>query len=149
MLKLVILRFCRNVYWDGLFSQNPPIYDLLDKKNAEEKPDQIWVIQINPKKRSYKPTSPEDIEDRRNELAGNISLKHELHFIESLNKFIDDLPKESKYTSKYKLIEVKPPIEMTKEDLPVASKWKLDPQFIRDMMAYGEKEAGKFLAELT
>ncbi len=138
-----------NVYWDGLFSQNPPISDLLDKKNAEEKPDQIWVIQINPKKRSNKPTSPEDIEDRRNELSSNISLMHELHFIESLNKLIDDLPEESKYTSKYKHIEIKPPIEMTKEDLPVASKWKLDPQFIQSMMAYGEEEAGKFLANLT
>ena len=31
------------VYWDGLFSQNPPIRELLDAE-----PDEIWVIQINP-----------------------------------------------------------------------------------------------------
>jgi len=138
-----------NVYWDGLFSQNPPIYDLLDKKNAKEKPDQIWVIQINPKNRTHKPTSPDAIEDRRNELAGNISLEHELNFIESINKLIEDLPEEKKYTSKYKHIEVKKPIVITKEDLPVASKWKLDPQFIHGMMAHGEKEAEKFLAKFT
>ena len=34
------------VYWDGLFSQNPPVRDLL----ATE-PDEIWVIQINAKER--------------------------------------------------------------------------------------------------
>src|SRR4029077_10624802 len=32
----------RGVYWDGLFSQNPPIRDLLAYH-----PDEIWVIQIN------------------------------------------------------------------------------------------------------
>jgi NTE family protein len=30
-------------YWDGLFSQNPPVRDLL-----EVEPDELWVIQINP-----------------------------------------------------------------------------------------------------
>ena len=138
-----------NVYWDGLFSQNPPIYDLLDKKNAEEKPDQIWVIQIDPQKRKHTPTSPKQIEDRRNELAGNISLNHEIHFIERINELVDDLPRNSKHKSKYKRIEVKPQIEMAIEDLPIASKWDLDPQFIRKMMAYGDREAGRFLAKLT
>ncbi len=135
-----------NVYWDGLFSQNPPIHDILDKKNASEKPDQIWVIRINPQKRSYEPKSPKEIEDRRNELAGNISLNHELHLIDTLNKLVDDLPKNSEYKKKYKRIEVpKPAIEMTKEDLPVASKGNLDPKFIREMMDDGWREAGRFL----
>ena len=31
------------VYWDGLFSQNPPVRELPD---AEPKPNEIWVIQI-------------------------------------------------------------------------------------------------------
>ncbi len=30
-------------YWDGLFSQNPPVRELL-----EAEPDELWVIQINP-----------------------------------------------------------------------------------------------------
>ena len=33
-------------YWDGLFSQNPPVRELTD-----EGPDEIWVIQINPRER--------------------------------------------------------------------------------------------------
>jgi NTE family protein len=36
------VRIGRSVYWDGLFSQNPPVRELLDAQ-----PDEIWVIQIN------------------------------------------------------------------------------------------------------
>ena len=38
------------LYWDGLFSQNPPVRDLLDAR-----PDEIWVVQINPQERSTEP----------------------------------------------------------------------------------------------
>ncbi len=37
------MRLDGGTYWDGLFSQNPPIKELTD-----ESPDEIWVIQINP-----------------------------------------------------------------------------------------------------
>ena len=33
-------------YWDGLFSQNPPVRELLDAQ-----PHALWVIQINPQQR--------------------------------------------------------------------------------------------------
>ena len=51
--------------WDGLFSQNPPVHDLLDTS-----PDELWVIQINPTARADEPRTILDITDRRNELAG-------------------------------------------------------------------------------
>ena len=37
------VRIGDGTYWDGLFSQNPPVRDLTDAR-----PDEIWVIQINP-----------------------------------------------------------------------------------------------------
>ena len=44
-------------FWDGLFSQNPPVHELLDAA-----PDELWVIQINPTARAEEPrrcwTSP-------------------------------------------------------------------------------------------
>ncbi len=43
------------MYWDGLFSQNPPVRDLPDAK-----PDEIWVLQINPTERRAEPTSMGD-----------------------------------------------------------------------------------------
>ncbi|MBA3636808.1 MAG: patatin-like phospholipase family protein [Rubrobacteraceae bacterium] len=37
------------VYWDGLFSQNPPIRDFMREfPDATTKPDEIWLIQIRP-----------------------------------------------------------------------------------------------------
>jgi NTE family protein len=63
-------------YWDGLFSQNPPVREL-----ADTAPDEIWVIQINAPERETEPTTVVEIADRRNELAGNLSLHQELHFI--------------------------------------------------------------------
>lgn len=52
------------MYWDGLFSQNPPVRELLDAG-----PDELWVIQINPRQRDTEPTTLAEIADRRNELS--------------------------------------------------------------------------------
>src|SRR5215210_5833104 len=57
------------IYWDGLFSQNPPVRELTD-----EGPDEIWVVQINPKELETEPKTVIEIVDRRNELSGNLSL---------------------------------------------------------------------------
>ena len=71
----------RGVYWDGLFSQNPPIHDLI-----EHQIDELWVIQINPSTCARVPTETHEILDRRNALAGNLSMEQELKFIEMLNR---------------------------------------------------------------
>lgn len=49
------VRLDGGTYWDGLFSQNPPIKDLTD-----EKPDEIWVIQINPSELEDEPRRGRD-----------------------------------------------------------------------------------------
>ena len=78
-------------YWDGLYSQNPPVRDLLDSPRKEEKPDEIWVVRINPQE-LYKLTPDmalEDIRDRENDLAGNLSLNQELDHILTINGWLD------------------------------------------------------------
>jgi NTE family protein len=135
------------VYWDGLFSQNPPVRELTDAK-----PDEIWIIQIDPERRAEEPRSMVDILDRRNELAGNLSLHQEIHFIEKINDLVDKLGEgESPETRRlripggkeYRPIEVRR-IEMLKE-LDFASKLDRSPSFIRGLMDYGEERAGAFL----
>jgi NTE family protein len=74
----------RGVYWDGLFSQNPPIHDLI-----EHEIDELWIIQINPSTSRRVPTETHEIMDRRNELSGNLSLEQELSFIAMLNRAIN------------------------------------------------------------
>jgi NTE family protein len=73
----------RGVYWDGLFSQNPPIHHLIDYQI-----DELWLVQINPSTCARVPTETHEILDRRNALAGNLSMEQELLFIETLNRGI-------------------------------------------------------------
>jgi NTE family protein len=132
------------LYWDGLFSQNPPVRELTDAK-----PDEIWVIQIDPESREEEPKSMVDILDRRNELAGNLSLYQEIHFIEKINELIDKLGEGERLRlpegKEYKPIRVRR-IEMLKE-LDFASKLDRSPSFIRGLMDYGEERAEEFLSQ--
>src|SRR5262245_61302 len=68
-------------YWDGLYSQNPPVREFLAGRTPANVPDEIWVIRINPQQWPYVPRSNKDIQDRQNELMGNMSLNKELDFI--------------------------------------------------------------------
>lgn len=74
------VRVGEGLYWDGLFSQNPPIRELTDLS-----PDELWIIRINPLARDTEPTSMEEIRERKNELSGNLSLQQEIRQIETIN----------------------------------------------------------------
>lgn len=126
----------KDVYWDGLFSQNPPVRELPDAH-----PNEIWVIQIDPETHDAEPKKMSNILDRRNELSGNLSLKQELYFIEKINEWVAD---GSLLNTKHQIIEVKR-IQMLR-DLDAESKLNRDPEFIRGLMSYGEKQAQEFLA---
>jgi len=132
-------------YWDGLFSQNPPVNELTD-----ESPDEIWVIQINPKELGTEPRTVAEIADRRNELSGNLSLHQELGFIEKIDQMLEEgrLVRDDKY--KQIVVRV---IEMSRSrfarSLGTASKLNRDPRFIEDLMSHGEAQAEEFLAALA
>ncbi len=76
--------------WDGLFSDNPPIDDLVRRGVVGEGnvPHELWVIKINPTKRSKIPVLPGEIADRRSQLEGNVSLFQNLKLVEVLNDLI-------------------------------------------------------------
>jgi len=125
-------------HWDGLFSQNPPIDDLMSVE-ASRKPDELWVIQINPQVREGEPSSLEEIADRRNELSGNISLNQELRVIERVNDWVEQgyLP-ESEFTK-----TAVRRIEMG-ETYHCSTKVDRRPSFIRELMELGERRATEF-----
>ncbi len=128
-------------HWDGLFSQNPPVDDLLTVP-AERKPEELWVIQINPQKRAGEPTTLEEIADRRNELSGNISLNQELRVVKRVNRWIEEghLP-ETDFT--------RTNVERIQLESPYSSSSKLDrtPEFIDDLIEFGEQKAAAFYGE--
>ncbi len=131
-------------YWDGLFSQNPPVRELIDAD-----PDEIWVIQINPRERDDEPRTIAEIADRRNELAGNLSLHQELHFIETIDRMLEE--GHLAPDGKYKPIVVRV-IELARsrlsQSLGAASKLNRDPEFIGDLIAHGEERAQEFFVAL-
>jgi len=132
-------------YWDGLFSQNPPVRELTD-----EGPDEIWVVQINPKELETEPKTVIEIADRRNELSGNLSLYQELHAIEKIDQLLERglLSADGKY--KHIVVRI---IELSRSrfsrSLGTASKLNRDPRFIEDLMSQGETQAEEFLAALA
>ena len=124
------------VYWDGLFSQNPPVRELPDAG-----PDAIWVVRINPVTRENEPTTVPEIADRRNELAGNLSLNQELFFIEKINELVCN---GALAGTKYRKIAVES--VALDRDLDTASKLDRSPRFLADLISLGEQRAGDFLA---
>src|SRR5262249_14607418 len=62
---------------DALFTPTPPVREFTA---LEDPPDEIWVVQITPQRPNTEPRSMQEIVDRRNELAGNLSLGQELYF---------------------------------------------------------------------
>ncbi len=64
---------------------------LLDAPDPKDKPDEIWVVRINPQEQ-YGYASDvglEDIKDRENALAGNLALNQELDHIDTINRWIE------------------------------------------------------------
>lgn len=132
-------------YWDGLFSQNPPVRELVDAR-----PDEIWVIQINPTQVDSEPRPPIDIADRRNELSGNLSLHQELRFIEKIDQLLEEgaLARDGQYrTIVVRVIELSR--ARRSSALGVVSKLDRDPSFIAGLIAHGEERAEEFLAALA
>ena len=74
-------------YWDGLFSDNPPVKELIRAifVGGENVPDEIWVIQIDPTTVESLPKTNSQIFDRRNQMEGNVSLMQSLDFVEFCN----------------------------------------------------------------
>jgi NTE family protein len=139
------VRIDGGAYWDGLFSQNPPIREFLSGVENAAKPDEIWIIQINPDARDREPTLLREIEDRRNELSGNVSLRQELDFVQRVNDWLEAqwLPPH-----RFKRIHVRT-IPLLEQALDAASKLDRGPGFIGWLMARGEAAASEFLGGLA
>ncbi len=136
-----------SVYWDGLFGQNPPVHDLPGlhhDRYAQKSPDEIWVIRINPIQIDDEPKNILDIQDRRNELAGNVSLGLELRSIRKMNEYVG-----SGIISdpRFKPIDIHE-IEMSEpiaRNLDYLSKLDRKPGLLGKLMDDGERQGAAFL----
>jgi NTE family protein len=127
-----------HLYWDGLFATNPPVREFTDL-DPDKRPDEIWVVQINPQVRAKEPTTMRDIVDRRNELAGNLSLGQELYFVNKINQLIDN----GVLGAPYKKIRVRV-VELRGPGLDYPSKLNRDNLFIEQLIEKGKERADWF-----
>lgn len=142
------IRIGNEVYWDGLFSQNPPVRQLIVGIPVEQKPDEIWIIRINSQRIAAEPTSVEEIEDRRNALAGNLSLNHEVEVIQRINEWLAEGRFHSEHVKPITIrwIEMSPALSGR---LGYVSKLNRDPGHLAGLIADGEAQAEAFLAAWT
>ena len=73
-------------HWDGGYLGNPPLYPL--HRGAETR--DLVLVQINPVERRETPRSPQEIQDRLNEITFNGNLMRELRAIDFVEGLIDE-----------------------------------------------------------
>ncbi|MGH7226648.1 MAG: patatin-like phospholipase family protein [Gemmataceae bacterium] len=157
-----------DAYWDGLFSDNPPLQELIRPPSvgAENVPEEIWIIKINPTRCEQVPERPDDIMDRRNQLEGNISLFQQLRHLEMLNDMLLQNAFQPEFLAQ---LDIRSPIRIPKSfaadpdkayhipciEMPVALQDTLDFESKLDrssfnidrLIAAGEESAKRFLRE--
>ena len=145
-----------HTYWDGIFSSNPPVTGFLRKAfmGKHVMPEEIWIIQINRVHHGAVPETPSDIFDRRNQLAGNLSLRHELDQIQMVNMLLQERAVTPEFLARFGLDMLEPLkvrfIRMSaelSESLDYPSKLSRHPAHIARLIADGETQAGVFLGE--
>jgi NTE family protein len=134
-------------YWDGLYSQNPPVREFFARESdsgADEIPDEVWIVRINPQQWPHVPKTNADIQDRENELMGNLSLHKELDFILKVNewsKLYKDFGRDHKQVT-VRTIKMK---EKTADELQYASKFDRSPEFSEQLCKEGRGVARDWL----
>ncbi len=71
-------------YWDGGYTGNPALFPLF----AQTLPEDIVIVNINPLERSEIPRTPQEIQNRLNEISFNSSLLRELRAIEFVQRLL-------------------------------------------------------------
>lgn len=74
----------REAYWDGGYTGNPALFPLF----APDLPDDVVIVNINPIERDEVPVSPQQIQNRINEVSFNSSLLRELRAIAFVQRLL-------------------------------------------------------------
>ena len=125
-------------YWDGGYASNPPLGPLVESEGSQD----ILLVQINPLRRTDKPTTAAEITDRVNDLTFNASLIAQMRTIALVNEMVASGV-------------VRPglkPIYMHRIDggkalatMPAASKLAPKPETLEQLFALGQDSATRWL----
>ena len=128
-------------YWDGGYTGNPALFPLF----AKDLPDDIVIININPLSRPEVPKSPQEINNRINEISFNSSLLRELRAINFVQRLLDQ---GTVATGTMKRVHVHMIADDTlMRDLSVATKTLPTPAVLHRLKEAGRVAADSFLAQ--
>src|SRR5581483_8305336 len=114
---------------------------------TKDVPDEVWIIRINPQQWPELPVTNADIQDRQNELMGNLSLNKELDFILTVNEWCK-VYKNEKFGKEHKPITIRT-IKMKKEtadSLRLSSKFNRSVAFLDKLRTDGRDVAREWLS---
>jgi NTE family protein len=132
-------------YWDGLYSQNPPVRDFLSNVPRDQTPDELWIIRINPQQCPRPPATRAEIIDRQNEMAGNLSLNKELDFVLTVNDLISTYGYPVANDYKHVTVRTIKMTEETADKLRYSSKFDRRIAFTDELREEGRKVAREWL----
>ena len=75
-----------DAYWDGGYTGNPALFPLF----ADHLPEDIVIVNINPLERDQLPVTPQQIQNRINEISFNSSLFRELRAIDFVQRLLEE-----------------------------------------------------------
>ena len=129
-------------YWDGGFMGNPALFPLFYETDTRD----VLIIHINPIARDTSPTTPNEIDDRVNEISFNSSLVKELRAVAFVQRLLDEgwLKEEYRDQMKYVLIHSLRADE-TLADLSSASKVCTEWGFLTALRDRGRASAKQWL----
>ena len=130
----------REAYWDGGYTGNPALYPLFDA----HLPDDIVIVNINPLQREDVPRTPQEIQNRINEISFNSSLLRELRAIQ----FVKDLIAQGRMergTMKDVLVHMVADDDLM-TTLSVTSKVTPTPYLLHSLKEAGRKACEGFLS---
>jgi NTE family protein len=134
-------------YWDGGYSANPPLYELV---KASETPE-ILIIQITPTQRTATPTTSQEIMRRLDQITFSASLLAETDRLAEQSdlrrSLLGLLSRDGRKWRRLALHRIAAEEEV--EQLSEASAGNLEWQFISDLRAHGRRAADTWLQGKT
>jgi len=127
-------------YWDGGYTGNPALFPLF----TNALPEDIVIVNINPLERDEVPKSPQQIQNRVNEISFNSSLLRELRAIDFVQRLLEDGTLEPGRMNRV-LVHMIADDEMMRE-LSVTTKMIPLPQVLNQLKQAGRAAADRFLA---
>lgn len=127
-------------YWDGGYTGNPALFPLF----SADLPDDILIVNINPLIREEVPRSPQEIENRVNEISFNTSLLRELRAIRFAQRLLHS-GAVTKGAMKDVLVHMVADDNLMRE-LSVATKMVVNPYLMERLKQAGRVACDGFLA---